>query len=233
MAMTIMEMLAEKYPNGRPAGLKKQKSVTIARLIQRHMSEIDEARNHGYSWKQITTACRELWEADKDAKGIIGSSHERLLQDTYHALKNGKISQSDLQVFPPQKVSYAKPVQKEQETENKAMMILDRLSEEQPRGAKYWCQNKSLQPMYRFVKRHMTEIEEAREHGYSWAQIEEVCRELWESSKDAKKIVWWKKTHLIENCYYALKKGMTTTHNRAKNKSKTTREYRIQVTAEE
>lgn len=114
-----------------------------------------------------------------------------------------------------------------------AMTIMEMLKGETPRGGKFGGINETLKPIFRFVQKHMAEIEEARSRNYSWAQIEEVCRELWESSKDAKKFVWWKKSLLIASCYYALKKGMTTTHNRVKCKDKPAKKYRIQVTAEE
>lgn len=114
-----------------------------------------------------------------------------------------------------------------------AMTIIEMLAGETPRGGKFGGLNTTLKPIFRFVQKHMAEIEEARSRNYSWAQIEEVCRELWESSKDAKKIVWWKRTRLIENCYHALKKGMTTVQGGGEFKRRTAQKYRIEVTPEE
>lgn len=70
-----------------------------------------------------------------------------------------------------------------------AMTIMEMLAGETPRSRKFGGLNETLKPMFRFVQKHMAEIEEACSRNYSWAQIEEVCRELWESGKDAKKIM--------------------------------------------
>ena len=113
------------------------------------------------------------------------------------------------------------------------MTIIEMLEGETPRSRKFGGINATLKPVFRFVQKHMAEIEEARSRKSSWAQIEEVCRELWESGKDADKITWWKKSQLIAACYYALKKGLTTTHGKAKMKGKPSQKYRIEVTPEE
>ena len=114
-----------------------------------------------------------------------------------------------------------------------AMTIIEMLEGETPRSRKFGGINATLKPVFRFVQKHMEEIEEARSRKYSWTQIEVVCRELWESGKDADKITWWKKSPLIETCYHALKKGLTSTSSKAKPKGRLSQKYRIEVTPEE
>ena len=88
-----------------------------------------------------------------------------------------------------------------------AISIVEALSEESPRGIK--VQNESLEVIYVLVKLHMEEIEEAREHGYSWTQIENVCKKLWKSNAKCSKIIWRKHNDLVRSCYQAIKKGHT------------------------
>lgn len=88
-----------------------------------------------------------------------------------------------------------------------AMTLLERLASETPCGGKIHIKNETLAPIRRLIHKHMAEIEEAQARGYSWTQIEEACRELWQSDKEASKIVWWKNKALVCSCYHALKSG--------------------------
>ena len=51
------------------------------------------------------------------------------------------------------------------------MSILDRLSQTPPRHA---ATPGAFDPKYQFTRRYMTEIEEARQKGYSWDQIKKA-----------------------------------------------------------
>ena len=86
-----------------------------------------------------------------------------------------------------------------------ATTILEALIEEEPRGIA--ARNESLDVVYALVNLHMDEIEEAREHGYSWRQIEEVCKKQWETNAKCTKIIWSESHSLIMRCYQALKEG--------------------------
>ena len=101
-----------------------------------------------------------------------------------------------------------------------AITILERLQEVEPRGKKMFSQNASLKVIYDLVRKHMAEIEEARDRGYSWPQVDKACRESWQKYGDvAADIVWWKTPTLIADCYRAVKRG-TTTRNKPTKKAK-------------
>ena len=53
--MTILELLADETPRhgGQPRG--------ATQLIRRDMAEIEEARQKGYSWTQISKAAKRKW----------------------------------------------------------------------------------------------------------------------------------------------------------------------------
>lgn len=114
-----------------------------------------------------------------------------------------------------------------------AMTILERLASEKPRGRKICVLNETLKPIYRLIHHHMAEIEEAQSRGYSWRQINEVCRELWQDNPEAKKIIWWKKPMMIAECYHRIKKGQTPSRiNPIARKKTTAKKYSIAVTEE-
>lgn len=114
-----------------------------------------------------------------------------------------------------------------------AMTILERLASEKPCGSKNRVLNETLKPIYHLVQRHMAEIEEAQSRGYSWAQINEVCRELWHDDPEAKKIVWWRKPMMIAQCYHRVKSGNTPSRsNPAARKRETAKNYHIALTEE-
>ena len=88
--------------------------------------------------------------------------------------------------------------------------ILERLLERTPNGRKLHVKNESLGVMYKLVREHSAEIEEAFARGYSWRQIDEACRECWqENGHEASGITWWKNGDLVRVCYHAVKHGTT------------------------
>ena len=88
------------------------------------------------------------------------------------------------------------------------LTILENLADKKPCGRH--TKNESLSLMYELVSSHRGEIEEALERGYSWKQIDEACRVSWQEQSDkACDIYWWIGGHMVENCYRALKNGVT------------------------
>ena len=68
--------------------------------------------------------------------------------------------------------------------------------------------NVSLEVLYLLVKEHMEELEEARELGYSWRQINTACFRAWsEDDGPASGIWWWSDGLLIKHCYHHVKKS--------------------------
>ncbi len=98
------------------------------------------------------------------------------------------------------------------------LTILEALQGKAPQGENFVVKNESLKVIYDLCRKHMAEIEEARNRGYSWAQIDDACRESWqEQNSVAAGIVWWKTKNFIESCYKAVKNGTTA---RTKKKTK-------------
>ncbi len=108
-----------------------------------------------------------------------------------------------------------------------ALTILEALSTEKPNGNP--VRNKSLEVVFALIRHHLEEIEEARTRGYSWKQIDGVCRELWKADAKSSQITWWKTGHLIRDCYRALKTGTLLHTKRPDRKSV---KYSVEVTEE-
>ncbi len=100
------------------------------------------------------------------------------------------------------------------------LTILEALQDKIPNGA--INRDSTLKSVYDLCRRHMAEIEEARDRGYSWVQIEEACREAWEKNGTlSKAIKWWRTGHMVESCYRAVKYGTKAGEaNPAKKKEK-------------
>lgn len=112
-----------------------------------------------------------------------------------------------------------------------ATTILEALIEEAPRGLA--VKNESLDIVYALVNLHMDEIEEARQHGYSWIQIENACKELWKTNPKSSKIIWPKTKILVMRCYKAIKKGRKPQYilrPREASKKSASKKYSIEVT---
>ena len=98
------------------------------------------------------------------------------------------------------------------------LTILEALQDKRPRGKSVLIKNPTLRAVYDLIRKHMAEIEEARERGYSWTQIDKACREAWEQNgKLPQEITWWRCDTMVETCYRAVQNG--TTH-KGKTKSK-------------
>ena len=110
-----------------------------------------------------------------------------------------------------------------------AVTILEELSKEKPCGGHLRVYNASLEPVYRFVKRHLSEIEEARTRGYAWKQIEAACRKLWTTEEAGTDIVWWKTQNLIGSCYSALKKGTVVKSTKPRQKALLPTKFKVEI----
>ena len=90
MSLTILEALQDKQPQGRNFFVKNESLKVIYDLVQKHMAEIEEARNRSYSWPQIDNACREAWqEQGALASSIVWWKDRHLIESCYRAVKNG------------------------------------------------------------------------------------------------------------------------------------------------
>ena len=88
------------------------------------------------------------------------------------------------------------------------LTILEALQDKFPNGA--MKRNVTLKCVYDLIKKHQAEIEEARDRGYSWKQIDVACREAWEKNGTLpKNITWWRTATMVESCYRAVKNGTT------------------------
>ncbi|MBQ3347464.1 MAG: hypothetical protein IJG39_10290 [Synergistaceae bacterium] len=108
-----------------------------------------------------------------------------------------------------------------------AVTILEALSTEVPNGNP--VKNRSLEAVFALIRHHMGEIEEARARGYSWKQIDAVCRDLWKADAKCSQIVWWETGNLVRDCYRAIKTGSLLHGKKASKKSV---KYSVEVTEE-
>ena len=90
MALTILESLADKRPNGRRVCVKNTSLAVMYDLVRKHRAEIEEAVSRGYSWSQIDEACRISWQVESDkASEIVWWKSGSMVQSCYYAVKNG------------------------------------------------------------------------------------------------------------------------------------------------
>ncbi|MBQ3347100.1 MAG: hypothetical protein IJG39_08410 [Synergistaceae bacterium] len=108
-----------------------------------------------------------------------------------------------------------------------AVTILEALSSETPAGNP--VKNKSLEAVFSLIRHHLGEIEETRSRGYSWKQIDAVCRELWKADAKCSQIVWWNTGNLVRDCYRAIKTGSLLHGKKASKKSL---KYSVELTEE-
>ena len=87
-----------------------------------------------------------------------------------------------------------------------ALTILEVLQDQTPKGTR--AKNESLRDICALITKHMGEIEEARERGFSWKQIGEACRQSWtDGGKIGANFYWWSDNLVIESCYQAIKRN--------------------------
>ena len=114
-----------------------------------------------------------------------------------------------------------------------SLTILEALQGKFPNGA--LNRNSTLKCVYDLCRKHMAEIEEARNRGYSWTQIDVACREAWEQNGVlSKAIKWWRTGHMVESCYRAVKNGTTVNESLSKTNptKKKTKPLTLNVTVE-
>ena len=115
------------------------------------------------------------------------------------------------------------------------LTILEVLQGEESRSKRFAAKNESLKVMYDLVLKHQVEIEEARNRGYSWTQIDNACRVSWQEQDNfAVSIAWWKSRHFIESLYRAIKNGTTVGEPNPANKpaKKKAKPLSLKVTVE-
>ena len=88
------------------------------------------------------------------------------------------------------------------------LSILERLSEEEPRGRRYIRHNRDLGGIREWLKSHSSEIDEARSRGYSWKQITGACVKKWTMGGQFVGVYMRQEEDLIRDCYYEVKKEM-------------------------
>ena len=86
------------------------------------------------------------------------------------------------------------------------LSILERLSEEEPRGRRYIRHNRDLGGIREWLKNHSSEIDEARSRGYSWKQITRACVKKWVTSGQFAGVYLRQDEDLLQDCYYEVKK---------------------------
>ena len=60
--------------------------------VKSHEYEIRSAKQRGYTWKEITRACIELWEYSGEFRGVYMRKAENLVQECYYDVKQGRKS---------------------------------------------------------------------------------------------------------------------------------------------
>ena len=109
-----------------------------------------------------------------------------------------------------------------------ALTILECLHGVEPKGVRK--KNMSLNIVHNLVKKHLAEIEEARERGYSWRQIEAACRSSWEGGgKLTSEVIWWKTNATVEGVYRELKSNAPL-HGKVKKEVKKPLSLEVTVT---
>ena len=90
MENLALENLALKRPRGNKIRAQNSSLSVVYELVRAHLSEIEEARMLGYTWKQIDSACREVWQEQSDqASGIVWWKSGLLIRFCYCTVKNG------------------------------------------------------------------------------------------------------------------------------------------------
>lgn len=60
--------------------------------VKTHELEIRSAKERGYTWREITRACIELWGFNKEFKGVYMRKSEDLLRVCYYDVQRGSKS---------------------------------------------------------------------------------------------------------------------------------------------
>ncbi len=55
--MSLLDCLADVIP-------RRERAGAVEAVITRHLSEITEARERGFTWWQITVAARKAWDSE-------------------------------------------------------------------------------------------------------------------------------------------------------------------------
>ena len=64
----------------------------IREWVKAHEYEIRRAKLRGYTWKEITRACIELWNETSEFHGVYIRKDEGLIRDCYYDVQQGSKS---------------------------------------------------------------------------------------------------------------------------------------------
>ena len=64
----------------------------IREWVKAHEYEIRSAKLPGYTWKEITRACIEVWKHTEEFHGVYIRKAENLIEECYYDVKQGRKS---------------------------------------------------------------------------------------------------------------------------------------------
>ena len=70
----------------------RKQMEAIRKWVKAHELEIRSAKERGYTWREITRACIELWGFNKEFKGVYMRKSEDLIRVCYYDVQRGSKS---------------------------------------------------------------------------------------------------------------------------------------------
>lgn len=70
----------------------RKQMEAIRKWVKMHESEIRSARGRGYTWREITRSCIELWEHNGEFRGVYMRKDEDLIQVCYYDVQHERKS---------------------------------------------------------------------------------------------------------------------------------------------
>ena len=70
----------------------RSRKDAIREWVKAHEYEIRSAKQRGYTWKEITRACIEVWNHTDEFHGVYIRKAENLIQECYYDVKQGRKS---------------------------------------------------------------------------------------------------------------------------------------------
>lgn len=91
MELSLLERLSQEVPEGRRNSREVMEAVR--EWVRMHESEIVEARNRGYSWRQIGEKTAEMWKTAGKFPSVYMHKDNSLIGDSLKDIKKGTKSQ--------------------------------------------------------------------------------------------------------------------------------------------
>lgn len=85
MELSLLERLSEEVPNG--CKNRPQRMRGLKNWVKTHESEIREALERSYTWKQITAEAVKMWSMKGEFEGVYLRKKETLLADIYYEVR--------------------------------------------------------------------------------------------------------------------------------------------------